>query len=165
MLQWRYRPAECTWSEPDKDELFLLFSQCVASCVFFCLGICLCIEGGATHRQNVFVEYSWHRTFRPVGSAVFPFRKETHRVRGEPWGSPIMPLLCPCGCINSAIAEATVNSKVLHKTLWYKGLIDLSPSVGREEEHFTKKSREDDKFNPHTFLWPSVCSMYIYIHV
>lgn len=54
------------------------------------------------------LSHPWDQQFAPSG--------ETDS-RVNHVDAPIMPLLCPCGSINSSIEEATGNGKMLYKTL------------------------------------------------
>ena len=96
-----------------------LVRVCVEGAVYMqCMRACVCVEG-AVYMQTVFVcrnsadaglLHPWDQQFAPSGESVT--ERGVNHV-----DTPIMPLLCPCGCINSAITEATGNGKVLYKTL------------------------------------------------
>ena len=86
--------------------------------VLICVCVSVCVEG-AVYMQTVFVcrnsadtglLHPWDQQFAPSEESLTE-RRVNHV------DAPIMPLLCPRGCINSAITEATGNGKVLYKTL------------------------------------------------
>ncbi len=123
--------------------------------VWACARVCmrprwaLCAVFVCRNSADAGLSHPWNQQFAPSGERVTE-RGVNHA------DAPIMPLLCPCGCINSAIAAAAANGKVLHKTLWDKSSVHLCAPWRREG---TKSLTRAEKWTDwiHTVTWPLVC--------
>lgn len=133
MPGWRHRVAEWNWSELEQRSPFCV-CVLVLYCLFMHVHVLVCRNSADTGLSQ-----SWDQQFPPLGVKLRESQGGVNRV-----DAPFLPLLCPCGSINSATAEATGKRKMLYKTLWDKGSVHLCAPWGDRTKSLKRAEKWTD---------------------